>query len=183
MARKASNETGKRTLQKRTKVTKSLLNLMSGGSKEAFSAQTSSVIQSIEKEEREEIISNLNAVVTVPADHVASMKATMNLPWYQLREIKRWLKTFNINLASEKKTTRKTIDEWVGEGLKAELAPLVKTTARSKRVEIIPTPWVYIYNLVAHVLKRLSQLKENNLIFQHCFIAENEIHIKIGPWG
>ena len=125
MARKASNV----TLQKKTKVTKSLLNLMSGGSKEAFSAQTSSVIQSIGKEEREEIISNLNAVVAVPADHGASMKATMNLSWYQLREIKSWLNLFTINLVSEK-TTRKTIDEWVGEGLKAELAPFGKNNGR-----------------------------------------------------
>ena len=163
MARKASNETGKRNVQKRTKVSKTLLNLMSGGSKEAFAVQTAAVIRSIGKEEREGIINNLNAVVTIPADHVASMKATMNLPWYQLREMKRWLKTFNINLASEK-TTRKTIDEWVGEGLRAELAPLIKTTVGTKRVEIIPRPWVYLYNVVAHVLRHLADLKENKFI-------------------
>ena len=87
--------------------------------------------------------------------------------------MKRWLKTFNINLASEK-TTRKTIDEWVGEGLRAELAPLSKTTVGSKRVEIIRRPWVYLYNVV------VDELKENNLLFQHCFIPENEIHVKIG---
>ena len=92
------------------------------------------------------------------------MKVTMNLPWYKLCEMKRWLKTFNVHLAS-KKNTRKTIEEWVGEGIRVELAPLTKTSVGSKQIEITLRPWVYIYNLIAHILRQLTELKEQTSLF------------------
>ena len=152
---------------------------MSGESKDAISTQTVAIIKSFETEERDKIVKKLDTVVNVPPDHVASMKASLNIPWYQMREIKRWLKTFNVNLASEKKT-RLTIKEWIGEGLKAEMAPLTKIVTGSKRVEVILTPWVYLYNLVAHVLRQLKELKDHGLLVHHSFISNDEIIIKIG---
>ena len=108
------------------------------------------------------------------------MKATLNLPWNQMHNISRWLATFNIKLSSEK-TTRCVTEKWVGEGRMAELAPLShKSTSGNKRITIMPRPWVYIYNIVGHILKRLDDLQKYNQLLHHEFIPENEIHVKIG---
>ena len=61
-----------------------------------------------------------------------------------MRNLSRWLRTFNIKLASEK-DTRILAKEWIGEGLKVELAPLTKKTTH--RVEINLKPWAYMYNV------------------------------------
>ena len=79
-----------------------------------------------------------------------------------------------MHLAS-KRNTRKTIEEWVGEGIRVELAPLTKTSVGSKQIEITLRPWVYIYNLIAHILRQLTELKEHNLFVYYAFIPDNEI--------
>ena len=38
------------------------------------------------------IMKELGSQAVVPANHIAAMKANLNLPWYQLRQISRWLK-------------------------------------------------------------------------------------------
>ena len=48
------------------------------------------------------------------------MKATFNLPWNQMREIARWLKTFGVKFSSEKHA-RLQGEEWTGEGLQVNL--------------------------------------------------------------
>ena len=44
------------------------------------------------------------------------------LPWNQLQDIRRWLKTFKVNLFSEK-NAREVVKEWVGEGVRCEEVP------------------------------------------------------------
>ena len=106
------------------------------------------------------------------------MKATLHLPWNQLREISRWLGTFNVKLASEKLAREKS-KEWVGDGLNVELAPLTKKSP-SGRVEVIERPWAYLYNVVGHILKQLQNLSDEGFLVEYPFIPENEIHVKIG---
>ena len=90
-----------------------------------------------------------------------------------MRQIRLWLGTFQIKMASEAKT-RDLSKEWIGEGIRSEHAPLfVKGKVESRA-------WCYIYNLVGHVMKRLSDHDDGNLLVQHPFISDNEIVIKIG---
>ena len=114
--------------------------------------------------------------MTIPTEHFAAMKATLNLPWNQLRDM--WLKTFNIKFASEQ-NTRKLVKEWVGDGLCSEMAPLTKMATSGKRVEVILCAWAYIYNVVAHILKQLQSLSEANQLVNHVFIPDDKIHVKI----
>ena len=92
-------------------------------------------------------------------------------------EIRCWLKTFNVQLASEG-TVRNLAKEWVGKGIRSEYAPLLVKVS-DKRV-IKNVPWCYVFNLVGHILDRLNKLKECDLIRKHYFIPDNEVHIKIG---
>ena len=38
----------------------------------------------------------------IPAKYVAAMKATENIPWNLVDDIRRWLKTFNVQLSRKK---------------------------------------------------------------------------------
>ena len=81
-----------RTNQKRTKVATKLVTLLSGGSQEDILKQTGSLVKSFQAEEREQIVKVIEGKVSIPPDHLASMKANLNLPWYQLWQISRQLK-------------------------------------------------------------------------------------------
>ena len=63
---------------------------MLGGSPEDLSVQTAAMIKQMGKDERKLILANLQNKIVIPPEHVASMKATFNLPWNQMREIASW---------------------------------------------------------------------------------------------
>lgn len=121
----------------------------------------------------------MRSQIIIPPKHVAAMKSTLNIPWSMMKNISRWLGTFHVKLSSEK-TSREVGKQWVGLGLNSELAPLAVRIPGTKTVTISLKPWAYLYNVVGHVLKRLNELEENGLIFDHPFISPDEIHVKVG---
>ena len=64
-----------------------------------------------------------------------------------MRDISRWMKTFNIHDFTK---------EWIGKGLCAEMVPLTSKTSSGKHTIITPKPWAYIYNIVEHIFKHLQ---------------------------
>ena len=116
-------------------------------------------MQSFDECSREEIIKSFTATITVPPDHVVDMKSTLNLPWYLLTDVRRWLKTFKINLASERKS-RSVVKQWVGGALHSEEIPALILKGEKILVEL--RPWCYIINLVGYVLHYLDNLKAMN---------------------
>ena len=52
------------------------------------------------------------------AKYVAAMKATENIPWNLVDDIRRWLKTFNVQLSTKNKVWDVT-KGWTGKGLHA----------------------------------------------------------------
>ena len=115
--------------------------------------------------------------ITVAADHIASMKLTLNMPFNLLRDVRRWLQTFNVNLASEG-NTRKVMNDYIGNGLRAEEIPAF--VMKGKKMITAIKPWCYLFNLVGYVIKFLSDLDETRQLCDHPFIPDNEIHLKIG---
>ena len=88
--------------------------MISGKSEEVTAMQTSHLVQSFDVKTRQKIIEGFKSTVSVPADHVAATKDTLNLPWNLLRDVRRWLQTFNINLAPEGKC-RAVVKDWLAE--------------------------------------------------------------------
>ena len=97
--------------------------MLSGGTQEGAVKQTSALVKNIDLQNRSEILKQLGTSTTVSAKHVAAMKANLNIPWHRLRLISRWLRTFNVNLGSEKQA-RLVSREWTGAGLVVEMAPI-----------------------------------------------------------
>ena len=169
--RKESTVASIRTLQARSKQSKGMIKMISGNTEESFLKQTSLIVKSFDQVSREKLMSDIN--IHISEEHTAAMKANLGITWHLMRQIRLWLGTFNIKMASEAKT-RDLSKEWIGEGIRSEHAPLfVKGKVESRA-------WCYIYNLVGHVMKRLSDHDDGNLLVQHPFISHNEIVIKIG---
>ena len=139
--------------------------------------QTSHLVQSFDVKTRQQIIEGLKSTVSVPADHVTAMKSTLNRPWNLLRDARRWLQTFNINLAPEGRC-RAVVKDWVADSIRSEEILALVLLANKTSIEL--RPWCYIYNLVAYVLRYLDDLKSNNKLYDHPFIPQTEIHLKIG---
>ena len=112
-------------------------------------------------------------LVSITQEHTAAMKANLSIPWNFMRDVRAWLSTFKVKLASEGKT-RQLTNEWIGEGLRSEQAP---SFVKGK---IEPRGWCYIFNEVGHILKRLDDFNEVKLLVNHAFIPGNEIVVKIG---
>ena len=112
-----------------------------GNSEEAFAAQTASIIKSVDEVARGELLKNMNIKITIPAAHVADMKATQNIPWNLLRIIRSWLGTFNIKLSSEA-SVREVANEWVGKGLCCEYDLLI--TKKNNKSEVTNSMVLYI---------------------------------------
>ena len=151
--------------------------MIAGNSCDAVSTQTSHLVKSLEDSAREEIVKSINHTVTVPVEHVAAMKSTLNLTWNLTHDIRRWLNTFNISIACEGKT-QDVMKEWIGSGLCCEEIPA--SVLKEKKMVIELRRWCYLYNLVGYVLKYLNDLKSTNLIYDHPFIPTDEVHLKMG---
>ena len=177
VGRKESQIVSKRTLRARTQQISKFTNLVAGGSREGIVAQTAHIVKSFGVNEREDILKSFKDSVTVPADAVASMKSVLGLPWNLVRDIRRWLKTFHVSLASEGQV-RSVVKDWVGTGLYAEELPA--TVIKDKRVSVKLKPWCYIFNLVGYVLHYLDSLRETNLLVDVSFIPSDEIFLNIG---
>ena len=175
VARKESQMVSKRTL--RTKQTTTVMKMIAGNSIEATTTQTAHMVKSMDMVEREEVLKKMKHAITVPADHFASMKSTLNMPFNLLRDVRRWLQTFNINLAPEG-NTRKVMNDWVGNGLRAE--EISAFVMKGKKMITAIKPWCYLFNLVGYVIKFLSDLDETRQLCDCPFIPDNEIHLKIG---
>ena len=152
---------------------------VSGSENSAIAAQTSAFIKTFPEDQRKQIVGDLKNLTAIPPIHVAALKSSLNIPWNTMREISRWLRTFDVKLASEK-TTRIVAKTWVGPGLVVESAPLTTRVPGNKELVIELRPWGYMYNLVGHVLHRLEELDTEGMLHNHAFIPSGEIQIKIG---
>lgn len=177
LAKKHSQDVTKRTLSSRTKQSKEIMKLILGDSYTAVNTQTSCIVKSLGREAREDIIKEMNVVIRVTPEQVAAMKSCLGIPWNLFREMRRWLNTFKVHLASEE-LSRKVCKDWIGEGLRTEFIPV--TVVKSGKTYIKLRAWSYIYNLVGYVLQYLDNLETNKLLVSHSFIPDSEIHLKIG---
>ena len=177
--RLSSDKVSTRTIQRRNQLTASVIEAVSGSGNEAVTAQTSAFIKSFPEDQRKKIVGDLKTFTTIPPIHVAALKSSLNIPWNTMQEISRWLRTFDVKLASEK-TSRCVAKTWVGPGLIVESAPLTTRVPGNKELVMELRPWGYMYNLVGHVLHRLNELDTEGMLFDHPFIPSDEIQVKIG---
>ena len=109
--------------------------MISGSSSEALTTQTSHVVKSFNAESRDVIISKLNHIIKIPPEQMSAIKTCLSLPRNLVREIRRWLCSFKINVASEG-GMRNVVKDWVGTGLRTEEIP-----ATVKKINVLLLCW------------------------------------------
>ena len=138
------------------------MGMIAGNRCDAVSTQTTHLVKSLDASAHEEILKSINHTVTVPVEHVAAIKSTLNLTWNLTHDIRCWLNTFKISLACEGKT-RDVMTEWIGSGLCCEEIPA--SVLMEKKMVIELRTWCYLYNLVGYVLKYLNDLKSTKPLY------------------
>ena len=78
------------------------------------------------------------------------MKGSLNISMESSKIFIVGLVTFNVKLSSEK-NSRKEAKDMGGEGLVAEMAPLIIDGSKGKPMRVAPVPWCYLYNVVGHI--------------------------------
>ena len=86
-----------------------ILQMISGSSREVISTQTSHIVKSMDAIARENIIKKLDVIINISPEQVAAMKSCLSIPWNHFREMRRWLATFQVHMASEE-LSRKVMD-------------------------------------------------------------------------
>ncbi|XP_047124855.1 uncharacterized protein LOC124807217 isoform X1 [Hydra vulgaris] len=184
IAYKESSDVSKRTIKKRQKAVINSLNVISGMSSTSQLQQTSAILNSFEVKDQVKILKMSDISLSViSAEEMISMKAHMGITYSNMKILARWLKTKDIECASNKKQ-RKVAKSWSGEDWVVCNAPfnfLLKDSSDS--FEVKNAPWGYIKDLPLHIINKLNLLKSKNLL-KHSNIKNDEIHIKIdGDYG
>ena len=141
VAHRESDVSKERTLRARTKGTKEIMSVISGSSPEAMTKQTSHIVESFDADSREATVANLDQVIKISAEQMSSIKSCLSLPWNLVREIRRLLGSFKIDVPSES-SMRSVVGDWVGPSLRAEEIPA--TVVKNKTKLIALKPWCYI---------------------------------------
>ena len=135
--RKESTDASVRTLQSRSRQCKDMIKMISGNTEESFLKQTSLIVKSFDQVSREKVMSDIKVKINIPDEHTAARKTNLGIIWYLMRQIRLWLGTFQIKMASEA-TTRDLSKEWIGEDIRSEHAPsFVKGKVESRATYII----------------------------------------------
>ncbi|XP_048588874.1 E3 ubiquitin-protein ligase TRIM39-like [Nematostella vectensis] len=98
-----SSSASSKTVQRRASVVETLRQQISGGERDDILRQKKAEMQRMGQEERETIAQEAGLKIEVPEGQGLAMKADIGIPWNKLRELKRWLNSFGLQIASEKK--------------------------------------------------------------------------------
>ncbi|XP_065675300.1 uncharacterized protein LOC136091551 [Hydra vulgaris] len=174
-----SNEASNATVRERNAIVKRNIEVVSGPSNDAVCSQSSKLLISLPSETKEKILANSNIKVTISATKMVAMKADLCIPWEKLKNISRWLKSFDIQTASHA-SQRIVSEKLSGCDFIVENAPFTFEKEIKGTFEIKDASYGYIENLQTHIFKHLDQLESCKSLHYHEFFPEKEIQIKIG---
>eukprot|EP00731_Ephydatia_muelleri_P002046 Em0001g2046a len=130
-------------------------------------SQLSREVMSCTHSDRSKLLQEISAescVISVSTADALAMRTELNIPWHKFRALKRWLKMWQIEVASEKKMRLKA-DDLLGDNI------------------IKPAPLAYIPHLwdrVENILEQSDAGRIHRLTWHNGAIPPNEIWIKVG---
>lgn len=139
--------------------------MVTGGKAENALKQTSHLLKSFRHEDRIEILKNSNiSSVAITPEAMVALKVDMGIPWEKMKTMARWLKTFDIDTASQSKQ-RKIAKSWQGDDIITDNTPFRFEVKDKKAVyEIRAAAWCYIEDLPSHIIGYLEKLLQNTMI-------------------
>ena len=164
-----------RTVRRRSNEMTAVRQLVSGGSEGAASLQ-SSELRCFSRLEWDRCLTDAGFTAQGNHDGVGlALKADLRLPWFKLRKLRCWLKSFGVNIESEA-SMRHQIREDLPFELNAELAPLAD---RGGTISLKPV--VRFPDLVGLVLHYLRQHElANTLTWHNGALPADKVWVKLG---
>lgn len=163
-----------RTIGRRNQGLDKIQQQMSGGA-DGARAQQIAGLQRLTAKERDEFLREAGIKPTTQSPGtLLAIKAHLNLPWNQIRKLKRWLRAFGVELESEK-TARQFIAQHVPKYVKKEV-PMVKRNG-----DVVLASMVCFPDLAANIIHYLDMYERNNeLTWRNGTIPSNKIWLKLG---
>ncbi|EDO40570.1 predicted protein [Nematostella vectensis] len=115
-------------------------------------------MQRMGQEERQTIVQEVGLKIEVPEGQGLAMKANIGIPWNKLRKLKRWLNSFGLQIASEKKQ-RKLAEDLKFADIYSEEMPFVFSKTGGG-TEIRLAVCVQVEDLTALVYSHLEENME-----------------------
>ncbi|XP_035686133.1 uncharacterized protein LOC118422598 [Branchiostoma floridae] len=175
---KKSCDAAASTVQKRAKLVSNIREQISGGAEEQ---QMAAELRRLPRSQLSRLLQEGRfAQVRIPDGHLLGLKTGLNLNWSQCRDLRRWMKDYNIAVESER-TSRNIASELLSAtDVMAEQLPFTtKDEEGGKRVE--PKPCAYLVSLVSAMHDYLERSKQAGKLTWHGGnIPEDEIWVKIG---
>ncbi|XP_070555059.1 uncharacterized protein [Ptychodera flava] len=180
-ARKVSGEVSERTKAMRAKWVEETRSRLAGGD-DYSTVQQQKEIKRIKKDEKDVILGELGLTPNIPDGAGLILKSSLSLPWNKLRSLKRWLRSWRVNLGSER------IERQLATNRKYPLSavnlPFVFTVRgpdNKQDTEIRLAPCVAVQDLVQTVVSYLDYLESENKLTTHDgYIPKDQIWMKVG---
>uniref|UniRef100_A0A1X7UTE9 Uncharacterized protein n=1 Tax=Amphimedon queenslandica TaxID=400682 RepID=A0A1X7UTE9_AMPQE len=139
-----------------------------------------SELKMILSEGRDKLLKEAGFHITIPPEQGLAMKADLCLPWRKLRVMKRWMKSWGANMASEGKQRSLMKSQLSELPVEGESVPFAFNLKRGG-YELCPAPLAYandLQSMLFHLLEEKQRL--NQLTWHNGVIPDNEIWVKIG---
>ncbi|XP_033641218.1 uncharacterized protein LOC117301380 [Asterias rubens] len=173
--RKSSDDVSKRTLFRRTKLVKDKLQEVSGNK---ATEQLSHMLRTATRHDLQHLLKKIKFTTYIPPLEELALKSDISLSWAALRELKLWLRQYNIIMANEQ-TTRKVSQMSVGQDiLEGERLPFVANDHGSLVSK--PAPCVFITDLKKYVLGLLDDYERCGKLQWTEGMPKEEIWLKLG---
>ena len=145
------------------------------GGADGARAQQVAGLQRMSKEKQQALFKEAGIIGHSPGSGtLLAIKADLNLPWYQIRKLKCWLREFGVQLESER-----TARSFIASTIPAYTAKEVPLTKRNG--DIVLAAAVYFPNLIDLVTHYLDMYGKHSKLCSHGgVIPTNQVWLKLG---
>ena len=145
------------------------------GGTDGARAQQVAGLQRMSKEKQQALLKEAGIIGHSPGSGtLLAIKADLNLPWYQIRKLKCWLREFGVQLESER-----TARSFIASTIPAYTAKEVPLTKRNG--DIVLAAAVYFPNLIDLVTHYLDMYGKHSKLCSHGgVIPTNQVWLKLG---
>ena len=168
-----SDVASSRSIRRRSSRLERLEEMVSGG-EAGVQAQHVAGLKRLTSKEQEDLLRDAGLRTTSPAaGSLLAIKADLNLSWSKIRGLKKWLRSFGVNLESER-SARSFITVNIPSYTAMEV-PMTK-----KNGDMVMTNMVYFPSLSDIVIRYLDWYESCGKLNQRAGIPEKQIWLKLG---
>ena len=146
------------------------------GSASSSHAQDAAELRSLSKEKRQQLLKDAGVgCLSLSASAALSLQTDLNMPWNQLRKLRRWMHSYGLSIESEHKMREQVVEQLPSDFI-VENVPFL-----TRNGEVLQAPMVASADLVKLVHFYLDEYNKAGLLTWHNeSLPGNEVLVKVG---